>query len=188
MADTAAAVLLTGTCDSGWLDNIKAEVVVTMPATMLTGEEAGQAELPAGTLVDDDTALMLAGSVSSWTRLFTHPVTGVAVTADVYAPTAALRRFIVHRDRTCRFPGCARIAKHADVDHTKDWQHGGKTTPDNLACLCRHHHTLKHRLGPDEGWKVRQLEPGVLEWTDPQGQIGTTEPPPVPAAIAIRRC
>ncbi|MGO1392100.1 DUF222 domain-containing protein [Agrococcus casei] len=185
MADTAAAVILTGTCDSGWLDNIKAEIVVTMPATMLTDQETGRAELPAGQLVDDDTALMLAGSVTSWTRLFTHPVTGVAVTADVYAPSASLRRFIQHRDRTCRFPGCSRVAKHADVDHTKDWQHGGKTTPDNLACLCRHHHTLKHRLGPDEGWKVRQAAPGVLEWTDPMGQIRRTEPEPSPAAIVL---
>ncbi|MGO3845869.1 DUF222 domain-containing protein [Agrococcus casei] len=186
MSDTALAVLLTGTCDSGWLDNIRAEVVVTMPATMLTAEETGSAELPAGQLVDDDTALLLAGSVNSWTRLFTHPVTGVAITADTYAPTTALRRFIVHRDRTCRFPGCARIAKHADVDHTNDWQHGGKTTPDNLACLCRHHHTLKHRLGADDGWRVRQLDPGVLEWVDPHGRIRRTEPEPAPTAVIIR--
>ena len=182
MSDTAAAVLLSGTCDGGWLDNIRAEVVVSMPATMITGESVGSAELAAGQLVDDDTALLLAGATSSWTRLFTHPVTGVAVTADIYQPSASLRRLIVHRDRTCRFPGCARIAKHADVDHTTAWEHGGKTTPDNLACLCRHHHTLKHRLGADEGWRVAQILPGVLEWTDPQGKIRRTEPEPEPTA------
>lgn len=185
MSDTAAAVVLSGTCDGGWLDNIRAEVVVTMPATLLTDSESGQAELPSGQLVDDETALLLGGSASSWTRLFTHPVSRVAVTADTYQPTAALRRFIVHRDRTCRFPGCARIAKHADVDHTVAWEHGGKTTPDNLACLCRHHHTLKHRLGAEQGWKVRQTSPGVLEWTDPQGKIRRTEPEPEPVSEAL---
>lgn len=190
MSDTAAAVLLSGTCAGGWLDNIKAEIVVTMPATMLTGESTDAADLPAGQLVDDETALLLAGAAASWTRLFTHPVTGVAVTADVYQPSASLRRLIVHRDRTCRFPGCARIAKHADVDHTRAWEHGGKTTSDNLACLCRHHHTLKHRLGADQGWRVTQTSPGVLEWIDPQGKIRRTEPEPSPTAekrVSARR-
>lgn len=180
MSDTAMVVLPTGACDSGWLDNIRAEVVVTMPATMLTGEERGRAVLPSGQLVDDDTAMILAGSATGWTRLFTHPVTGVVVTADTYQPSASLRRFIRHSDRTCRFPGCSRIAKHADVDHTDDWQHGGRTTPDNLACLCRHHHVLKHRLGAEHGWRVKQTSPGVLEWTDPFGKVRTTEPEPPP--------
>lgn len=185
MSDTAAAVVLTGMCDAGWLDNVRAEVVVTMPATMLSGSASGEAELPAGQLIDDDTAMMLAGNATSLTRLFTDPVSGVVVTADVYQPSASLRRFIQHRDRTCRFPGCSRIAHHADVDHTVDWQFGGKTTPDNLACLCRHHHTLKHRLGPEDGWRVKQVSPGVLEWTDPHGRVRRTAPEPVTPRVDL---
>lgn len=187
MSDTAAAVLLTGTCDAGWLDNVRAEVVVTMPATMLSGNASYEAELPSGQLVDDETAMLLAGGATSLTRLFTDPVTGVAVTADVYQPSASLRRFIQHRDRICRFPGCTRSAQHADVDHTVDWQFGGKTTPGNLACLCRHHHTLKHRLGPDDGWRVKQVTPGVLQWTDPHGRVRRTEPEPVTETTPLGR-
>ena len=176
MGDTAVAAMLTGETDCGWLDNVRAEVTMTMPATMLAGHAAEGAELPSGQLVDDDTALMLAAGATSWTRLFTDPVSGVAVTADSYQPSASLRRLILHRDRTCRFPGCTRKAKHADLDHTIAWEHAGTTTPDNLAALCRHHHTLKHRLGPDDGWQVRQTAPGVLEWIDPTGLHWRTEP------------
>lgn len=176
MSDTATATLLSGSTDGGWLDNVRAEVAITMPATMLTGQVTESAELPSGQLVDDDTALALAAGAMAWTRLFTHPVSRVVVTADTYQPTASLRRLILHRDRTCRFPGCSRKAHHADVDHTVAWEHGGRTVPDNLAALCRHHHTLKHRLGADDGWQVKQTSPGVLEWIDPTGRLWKTEP------------
>ena len=187
-SDTAAAVLLAGEIPDGdgtcsWLSNITAHVTITMPATTLTGTEPGGAELPNGQLVDDDTALMLAGGVTSFTRLFTHPVSKVAVASDSYQPTMGLRRFIIGRDRCCRFPGCTRPAIHADLDHTQAWEHGGSTRIDNLAALCRKHHLRKHRLGAEHSWRVHQVSPGVLEWTDPTGRTVQTCPEPVPTAV-----
>lgn len=161
-----------------------AKVSITMPATLLaTGKTAGgapHAELPNGVMIDDETALRLAAGAASWTRIFTHPVTGVAVTADTYVPTASLRKLINARDQNCRFPGCTRPAQRGEQDHTIDWQYGGKTTPGNLACLCKHHHALKHKLGPNHGWRVRQIQPGHLEWFGPGGEVHSVPPDPVP--------
>ena len=185
MSDTAITALVSGTCDAGLLEGITANVTLTMPATLVargrcTAGESG-AELPSGQLIDAKTALLLAAGAASWTRLFTDPASGVVVTADTYQPTASLRRLIIARDATCRFPGCAQPARRCDIDHTDDWQHGGRTVPGNLAALCRHHHTLKHRLR-DDGWQVRQLSLGVLEWTAPDGRRHRVEPEPVATA------
>ncbi|MEO7147750.1 MAG: HNH endonuclease signature motif containing protein, partial [Terrimesophilobacter sp.] len=69
-----------------------------------------------------------------------------------------------------------RNTRHCDIDHTLAWEHGGTTTPENLAHLCRWHHTLKHH----GGWTVKQTSPGTLEWTSPHGNLITTQPPPGP--------
>ncbi|MEO9202728.1 MAG: HNH endonuclease signature motif containing protein [Mycobacterium sp.] len=96
----------------------------------------------------------------------------MALTADTYRPSAKLRRFLTLRDGRCRHPGCNRSAARCDLDHTIPAEAGGPTTPENLGHLCRGHHTLKHH----GGWKVRQVSPGVLEWTSPTGQIVTDTP------------
>ena len=70
------------------------------------------------------------------------------------------------RDGRCRFPTCNRPPGRTEIDHTFDWDYGGKTRPDNLECLCKGEHLLKHH----SAWKVRQVSPGVLEWTSPLGQ------------------
>lgn len=208
MSDTALRLLITGTApptadtvsdsstrpddlaalSGGFMAGITARVTVTMPATLLTHGRTQDglpgAELPDGTLIDDQTALLLAAGSKSWTRLFTDPVTGVAVTADVYQPTASLRRLIIGRDQTCRFPGCHRPATRTDLDHTIDWQYGGKTTPDNLAALCRRHHMMKHRDNPLSGWRVLQPRPGELLWLGPGGNLQRVKPEPVPTAIS----
>ena len=54
-----------------------------------------------------------------------------------------------------------------DLDHTVDFAFGGQTSEDNLAHLCRRHHTLKH----ESAWTVVQRQGGVLEWTSPSGRV-----------------
>ena len=90
-----------------------------------------------------------------------------------YRPDQALDRFIRHRDRRCRFPGCRARAHRCDLDHTTPWPHG-TTTAANLCCLCRHHHRLSHQA---PGWHLRTLPDGGLHWTTPTGQTLTTHPP-----------
>ncbi|MBO0871398.1 MAG: DUF222 domain-containing protein [Micromonosporaceae bacterium] len=78
-------------------------------------------------------------------------------------PSAELDRKVRTRDRTCRAPGCRMPAIRCDLDHRRDWQHGGESTEDNLCTLCRHHHRLKH----EAHWRYREIAPGVWAWTSP---------------------
>jgi hypothetical protein len=90
-----------------------------------------------------------------------------------YRPPAALDRYVRHRDRRCRFPGCRTRAARCDLDHTTPWP-AGSTTATNLSCLCRHHHRLRHQA---PGWTLHAHPDGALRWTTPTGQVRTTHPP-----------
>ena len=101
-----------------------------------------------------------------------------------YRPTTDQANFVRARDRTCRAPGCRKPATRCDLDHINDWAHGGPTTIDNLCCLCRAHHRLKHEAG-------HEIHPAVvgLDWTTPRGHHYTvlpeTHPPPSPLVHAL---
>lgn len=62
---------------------------------------------------------------------------------NAYAFPATMRDYIQARDGHCRFPGCMVPASHCDIDHIEEYDAGGRTTPNNAQCLCRHHHNLK---------------------------------------------
>ncbi|RZT27708.1 HNH endonuclease [Kribbella sp. VKM Ac-2569] len=103
-------------------------------------------------------------------RLSDEPPTGKP---DRYTPDAATDRFVRLRDRTCQFPGCNQPAEFADVDHRVAFAEGGRTTTDNLHCLCRHHHRLKH----EGGWVVTSNPDGTSTWASPTGRRYRTPPP-----------
>lgn len=70
-------------------------------------------------------------------------------------------------------PGCSIPASRCEIDHTVAWEHGGTTSIDNLAPLCRGHHMVKHH----GGWSVRQVGgAGELEWTSPAGRVYRVQP------------
>ena len=69
-------------------------------------------------------------------------------------------------------------AIRCDIDHHQDWQHGGESTEDNLCCLCRHHHRLKHQAN----WRYRKIAPGVWAWTSPTtGRTYIVPPDDIPS-------
>ena len=85
--------------------------------------------------------------------------------AGRYTPTEALARFCRGRDGNCVFPGCQGRAEHADLDHIIPFDHddparGGRTTSDDLACLCRTHHRLK----TDGVWSYFRDVDGTYVW------------------------
>jgi hypothetical protein len=89
----------------------------------------------------------------------------------------AMRRALLHRDRTCRFPGChVRIGQGHHVRH---WANGGPTTLSNLVLLCRRHHRAVH----EEGYQVERPEDGALHFRRPDGQPLPEVPPPSPVPI-----
>ncbi|MBG6191801.1 hypothetical protein IWX64_002768 [Arthrobacter sp. CAN_A212] len=165
-----------GDADAYW--GVQAKVFVTVPMmTLLGGDTPG--ELEGYGPIDPETARKLAGHAQSFTRILTHPFTGARLGADAttYRVPQDLKDAVRVRDRTCRHPGCNRLAVFCELDHTKPWSQGGKTSYGNLAALCKRHHMLK-----SEGyWHYRQPEPGMIIATSPAGHSYVTRPDPPPA-------
>lgn len=147
---------------------------VTVPMLTLLGLDDEPAELEGYGPIDGDTALRLTAHAPSMRRILVHPEIGTALSygRDHYRAPADLDGFVRVRDGQCRFPGCARRAEYADLDHTVARGNGGETADTNLAALCRHHHRLKH----ESGWRVVQEGGGVMRWTSPAGHVLRTLP------------
>jgi hypothetical protein len=149
-------------------------VQVTVPLSTLMGlddqpgELAGYGAIPAGVARD-----IAAGG--TWKRLLTDPLSGTLLNygRTTYRPPAGLADFVRARDHTCVFPGCSRPADACDIDHRKPHPEG-PTSEDNLECLCRHHHRLKH----EAGWTV-EYHNGVHTWTTPDGHRYHRQPHPI---------
>jgi hypothetical protein len=152
--------------------------VLTAPPTIaVTDEISGQL------LALTDSAQLRRGATCTrrgcrtGRRPCTHPPAGDGLgpppPTGGYRPADRLDRFLRHRDRRCRFPGCRAPAIRCDLDHTTPWPQGA-TSAENLCCPCRHHHRLRHQA---PGWRLRHLPDGGLQWTLPGGQQRTTHPP-----------
>lgn len=173
-ADVVAGILTGDDTDAP----TRVAVAVTVPVLTLLGFSDEPGTLDGYGPIDAETARRLAAHAPSFTRLLTHPVSSVVLDLDrtTYRPPADLKRWLEVSDQTCRFPGCGRLARTSDLDHTVDFQHGGATSAANLAHLCRHHHRLKHMTR----WRVTR-EPddaGRLSWTSPTGHRADDCPPP----------
>ncbi|OAN30720.1 hypothetical protein A4X17_03905 [Plantibacter sp. H53] len=160
------------------LDDIQPTVNLTVPVLSLLGLSEAPATLDGYGPIDPETAARLAVNAPSMTRVLTHPETSavVSVGRQQYRAPADLQRAVRLRDVTCRAPGCGRRARACDLDHSVAWADGGTTSVGNLACVCRHHHRLKHL----PGWSLDHRPEGVLEWTTPDGRRHRTEPDAVP--------
>lgn len=162
-----------------WFRGIIPTVMVTVPVFSLLDPDSitGTADLEGYGPISLADARILAAKSPSFTRILTHPISQVVLAVDrkSYKVPKHLRRWLRVRDGTCRFPGCGRLAKYCDIDHTRAWfEDTGPTNHNNLAHLCRGHHTLKGNTD----WTVTQ-DPGgsgVLTWTTPTGHHHTTEP------------
>ncbi|WP_341946535.1 HNH endonuclease signature motif containing protein [Microbacterium sp. LWH11-1.2] len=178
-ADLLADLLLTAdpsAVHGDGLDNIQGRIQVTIAGTTLAGADDRPADLDGHGPLHPDIARDLAGRNTGWSRLFLNP-DGMVRQTDTYTPTEGMRRFLRARDQHCRFPGCRMPVHRCDIDHTHDHARGGKTRLDNLAHLCRAHHTLKHPDIPDtHRWTARQERDGTITWHSPLGRTYTDRP------------
>jgi hypothetical protein len=100
---------------------------------------------------------------------------GVDVTT-LYSPgrhlPASIRAALMERDSRCVVPGCdARLG--LENDHwVTDFARGGRTSLDNLARLCRHH----HRLRTHRGFQLLG-GPGKWQWVAPANPVVPPRPP-----------
>lgn len=122
--------------------------------------------------IDSITAHELAGLADTWDEAAFHPNTGDIISVDRYRPSEEMKRLLRVRDQHCCFPGCRVPARRCDIDHTIDAALGGSTSTDNMAHLCRRHHTLKHH----SNWKLKQLPSGILKWTTPGNRVYYNSP------------
>lgn len=145
-------------------------IVVSLDA--LTGESDSPAELAGSGSISIDAVreLLADGSTDSTVRmLVSDPTTGhlLDMGRSTYRIPDRLREFIVTRDRTCRFPGCARRASRCQIDHAEAWDDGGSTDVRNLGVLCVRHHQLKSH----GGWRLQNSRAdGSCEWISPRGR------------------
>jgi len=136
----------------------------------------GLAERPRLALVDALTGALV--SLTDLPGLARAARDGLALGAppptDGYRPGAALDRFIRHRDRRCRFPGCRRRVCRGEIDHRIAWPQG-PTDVTNLGGFCTGDHRGKHQA---PGFSYEMDPDGTFLVTTPSGITATTDPPP----------
>ncbi|WP_193311354.1 HNH endonuclease signature motif containing protein [Georgenia satyanarayanai] len=102
-----------------------------------------------------------------WRRLVTDP--GTEQVVDVgrtrYQPPAAMADLVRERDRTCTRPGCSCAARHAEIDHEHEWQHGGATSVENTGPYCGRDHRVK-TIG---AYTVAHGSDRTYAWAGPTG-------------------
>jgi hypothetical protein len=164
LGDLAAAALADDTLPRR--QGQRPAIQVTVSLRTLLGLSDEPADLDGDPIPASMARRLAADPTGTWRRLITD---GRGRLLDygrrTYKPPADLRDLVVNRDRTCRFPGCTRPARRADLDHHRDWALGGTTSQHNLGALCERHHQLKH----EAGWRIRIGADGETIWTSPTG-------------------
>jgi hypothetical protein len=154
----------------------RAVIDITVDLTTLAGLDDKPGEIPGWGPVIADIARQVAQEQddAQWRYTITDPDGQMVSNGTTRRrPTTTMKRAVEAKARTCVFPGCRMPSRECDIDHNQAWNEGGATTECNLAPLCRHHHTIKHR-----GWTITQPKPGSYTWTSPLGHTYTTGPDP----------
>ncbi|QIK75825.1 HNH endonuclease signature motif containing protein [Nocardioides piscis] len=75
--------------------------------------------------------------------------------------TAAQRKALLLRDRTCRAAGCDIPGTWAEAHHWTPWSAGGATDLENGVLLCSHHHHRVH----DPAWVTQRMPDGDVRFS-----------------------
>jgi hypothetical protein len=89
-----------------------------------------------------------------------------------------LRRSLMLRDRSCRWPGCS-AEHHLHAHHVVHRAHGGQTELNNLILLCGHHHRVLHA----EGYDIARNVDLTWTFTRPDGSVVD----PMPRQLGVPR-
>jgi len=142
------------------------QVVVHVDAAVLADPaQPGQSVLDEGSHVPAGTSRRLACDASRIVMRHDEDGRVTEVGARTRTIPPALRRALLHRDRSCRFPGCQ--VRVGEGHHVRHWAQGGPTTLSNLALLCRHHHRAVH----EEAYQIECGPDGALRFRRPDGRL-----------------
>ena len=132
-------------------------VVVTIPfdslvADLGTGDFVGTGNVPSDPHTDDRAGESITASqarrLACNARIIPAVLGGASEVLDLGRAqrlfTAAQRRALLIRDRTCRAEGCDIPGTWSEAHHWVAWQAGGDTDLDNGVLLCSHHHHRAH--------------------------------------------
>ncbi len=149
------------------------QVVVHVDDAVLEDpDQPGQSVVEDGARVSAETSQRLACDASR--VVMRHDADGriFEIGAKTRTIPPALRRALLHRDRSCRVPGCH--GRFCQAHHIRHWAQGGPTTLSNLALLCRRHHRAVH----EEGYQVDRQPDGELRFRRPDGRVVPEVPRP----------
>ncbi|MFK5690522.1 DUF222 domain-containing protein [Ornithinimicrobium sp. LYQ92] len=151
--DALMAVLRRGVAGStGQPTTPKAQLMVTIPLGVLTGQDPGCGVSGSG-----------GPGGAGGPALSAHRARQLACEADLIPAvlgtrseildlgraarlvTPGQRRALAHRDQGCTFPGCYVPASWCDAHHIVHWSRGGRSDLANYALLCARHHTWVHQ-------------------------------------------
>lgn len=139
-------------------------VVAHVDLSQVPGGEP-HAEMTSGmTLAPETVAQMMCDAVVE--PVFENECRGIGVGKKNRCPPQWLRRQLVHRDLTCRFPGCTRT-RLVQEHHMEHWPAGGPTQSPNLVTLCRYHHRLMHA----RKWSMTGDADDEVRFVKPNGEV-----------------
>ncbi len=175
------------------------EIIITVPHAGLHGsaEPADLAMMADGEIIAAATARRLCCDAGVVVALVDAHGVPLSVGRKTRTIPAAIKRALLLRDRTCRFPGCTH-RRYVDGHHIEHWANGGATALSNLMLLCGAHHTLLHEGGcrvegnGAHGWNFfdhrnRRIEaqPGRATTSDVGARRGLAALHDAHAALAI---
>ncbi|MFT7645387.1 MAG: hypothetical protein ACI8Y4_000115 [Candidatus Poriferisodalaceae bacterium] len=159
---------------------VRAITGVALPDTeamLVEVGDAGAATLTDGTVLDFATRRRLecdASTITIGVDKHGNEVPG----PNSSGISAGLRRALMLRDRSCRWPGCT-AEYHLHAHHVMHRADLGRTVLDNLILLCGHHHRVLHADGygivpsVDETWTFTRSDGSVID--------------PIPIQLGVQR-
>jgi hypothetical protein len=131
-----------------------------------------------GTAVTGETARRLccdAGVVELTEDAHGNPVSVGRKTRTI---AGAVKRALLKRDPTCRYPGCTNRV-FLEGHHIEHWADGGATGLANLVSLCSHHHRFVHEYS----YSIELAPDGSPRFMDPQNRLVPNAPAPARPAV-----
>lgn len=148
-------------------------LIITIPFDTLTAELGAAEILGAGAIPNDPHGDPCAGEtitaaqarrLACNARLIPAVLGGDSEVLDLGRAqrlfSAAQRRALLLRDRTCRAQGCDIPGTWAEAHHWVPWLEGGFTDLDDGVLLCAHHHHRVH----DPDYRVERLPNGDVRF------------------------
>ncbi|HPH66218.1 MAG TPA: DUF222 domain-containing protein [Kofleriaceae bacterium] len=135
------------------------EIIITVPHGSLHGsaEPSDLATFADGDVMAASTAQRLCCDAGVVIATIDDKGQPLSIGRKTRTIPPAIKRALLVRDQTCRFPGCHHRS-YVDGHHVAHWTNGGRTALSNLMLLCTAHHRLLHegnfRVESDgaDGW------------------------------------